>query len=92
MKNKGLTVAFDIDNCLVDADYNPRDDVIDLFHIFEKLGCRMVIWSDDSVKYTEHWAKKLGLNAILAYKTYDIRADITFDDQDISLGKVNIQV
>jgi len=92
-----IKIAFDIDGTLIsderyyDLADTPRYDIIDLFRIFEKLGCEMYIWSGGGVDYANHWKEKLGLRANVVIKGSFI-PDIAIDDEDVQLGKVNIKV
>ena len=93
--NKEITVAFDVDGTLIyqTGDYvdTPRYDVIDMFHMYEKLGCNMIIWSGSGMEYAKRWAEKLGLDAVIFDKA-GAMVDIAVDDQEVTLGKINIQV
>jgi len=98
-----VTVAFDVNNTLIDnieqlegteiegLDDTPRYEIIQIFYFFQNKGCDMYIWSTDGPEYAEEWAKKLGLSAKIVEKGSFI-PDITFDDTEVSLGKVNIRV
>lgn len=95
MSNEEILVAFDVDGTLIrQGEYGedvPRYKVIELFHHFERLGCTMFIWSGSGVDYAIRWAQKLGLKASIVRK-HSMVPDITFDDEIITIGKVNIQV
>jgi len=94
-KNKHLTIAFDIDGTLIhqigEKEDTPRYDVIDLFHKFENMGCMMFIWSGGGVDYATRWRAKLGLKASVVRKG-SLVVDISVDDEEVSLGKVNLRV
>ncbi len=100
------TVAFDVDNTLVDSDGNAREEVVQLFKLLHSFGCRMFIWSNGSnhttgKQYEEYAAEvrdRLGLVAQCVPKG-SFRPDITVDDLDAfdriserTLGHVNIKV
>ncbi len=100
--NSNVKIAWDVDGTLIHQDGSredtPRYDVIILFHIFQKLGCDMYIWSGGGVEYARRWAEKLGLQATIVPKG-SFKPSLTFDDLDLdmretekSLGLVNIQV
>ena len=100
-KNYHIIVAFDVDGTLIDIKNDtPRYEIIQLLHSFQKLGCRVYVWSGGGVDYAARWCERLGITGIaVVAKGTDIDADITFDDMDLdfrnterSLGKVNIQV
>lgn len=99
-------VAFDVDNTLVDNDGEPREDVVQLFKLLQKFGCRMIIWSNganhETGTYWESYAAevrdRLGLEAECVPKG-SLRPDITVDDlgafdriSEYTLGHVNIRV
>lgn len=93
------TVAFDVDGTLIHqteklAD-TPRYDIIQLFHIFEKLGFKMYIWSGGGIDYATHWRDKLGLSAEVIAKgsiSVDIAVDDMAHESEFNLGKVSIPV
>ncbi len=95
--NKKIKVAFDCDGTilcdervphLVDT---PNYKIIQLFKLFESLGCEMYIWTGGGMDYGYRWAEKLGLKAIHVEKGSFI-PDICIDDEEVNLGKVNIKV
>jgi hypothetical protein len=77
----------------------PRYEIIQLFHILQRLGCEMFIWSGGGVPYAKRWMEKLGLVATVVEKG-SFKPDIAIDDlndlplrvAERSLGRVNIQV
>ena len=90
--NKNTVVAFDVDMTLITEDYKPIYENIQLFHLFKKLGCHMVIWSGGGVDYAARWAEKLGLEAEICVKA-SFKPDIVFDDMDYEWeGNVVIKV
>jgi len=92
---KPLNIAFDVDGTLIhqvgEAEDTPRYDIISQFHFYENLGNTMFIWSGGGVSYAERWAERLGLKAKIVPKG-SFLPDITFDDMNVNLGKVNIRV
>jgi len=89
--NEGVIVAFDIDGTLIDYEGSPIADSIQLFHLLQRLGCNMVIWSAGGEAYARATAKWLGLSANVVKKGA-ITPDIAFDDNEFDLGKVNIRI
>ena len=89
-----VKVAFDVDGTLIhqigEKEDTPRYDVISIFHLLE-LHCNMFIWSGSGVDYAKRWSEKLGLKAAIVEKGC-FTPDITFDDEEVKLGKVNIRV
>lgn len=95
MKKK--KIAFDVDGTLVEA-YNqnsgkPNYRVIDMFRVFQKLGHEMIIWSGGGVDYAYQRGDQLGLHPFKALpKQAGQNVDIAFDDEEVELATVNIQV
>lgn len=89
------TIAFDVDGTLIyqvgEREDTPRYEVIQLFKLFEKFGNDMIIWSGSGVGYAERWAQKLGLTAVIMEKGV-MKPDIAVDDEEVTLGIVNLQV
>ena len=98
MQNQFLSVAFDVDGTLIyeagDFENTPRYEIVEIFRHFKRLGCHMVIWSWGGQDYAEEWAKKLGLVAECLEKPVNdiVVVDITFDNDIIKVGKINIKV
>ena len=98
---KQLNIFFDVDGTLIwpegipnELPDTPRYEVIQLFHAFERLGCRMFIWSGGGCDYAIRWRDRLGLKASVITKGAvdpDI-IDIAVDDEEVKLGIVNIKV
>lgn len=89
------TVAFDVDGTLIHligekAD-TPRYEIINFYHLLEKFGCKMYIWSGGGNDYAERWRNKLGLDGTIMQKG-SFKPDITVDDEEVNLGKINIRV
>lgn len=95
-----MKIAFDMDDTLIipaiatgfDRDV-PNYETITIYRWFQAQGNYMIIWSGGGADYAKTWAEKLGLTAD-EYRTKapwdDI--DITFDDADMTYGKVNVKV
>ena len=81
-----MKIVFDVDGTLIKQDGSGRDvpryDVIQLFHLFEKLTYQMYIWSGGGVEYAKTWADKLGLQAVIVPKFLfdNFTPDIIVDD------------
>lgn len=90
--NEKIIVAFDVDGTLIcHATDTPNYKVIDLYRAFEKLNCKMVIWSGCGVDYAKRWAEKLGLGGEVLPKG-SISPDIGFDDMETAMAKVAVMV
>jgi len=89
------TVAFDVDGTLIDADDNPRQDIIERLMYHYKQGDRVVVWSGGGMDYARTWVSRLSIGNFVYRvlpkgKGYDI--DLTYDDQIVTLGKENVCV
>lgn len=76
-------------------DQVPDYDLIQVLRWFYKNGDTVVIWSAGGIDYAEQIATKLGLNdmvLIVNKGESTIKPDITFDDQAVTMGKVNVLV
>lgn len=91
MSNLPLKVAFDVDGTLIDYGGKPRYEIISLFHILEKLGCDMFIWSGGGPDYATAIKNKLGLTAAVRVKG-SFTPDLAIDDQDADLGTLTFKV
>ena len=95
-----MKIAWDVDDTLIvpsvatshfDTD-TPNYENIAIYKWFQSQGHTMIIWSGGGIDYAKHWADKLGLTGEIRekYKSKDI--DISFDDCDVNLAKINIKV
>ncbi len=95
---KKLTVAFDVDDCLLVpsvagfARDTPNYATIAVFKWFQAQGHVMVIWSGSGLDWARTWAEKLGLEAQIRIKHKTPDVDLAFDDCDVDLAKVNVKV
>lgn len=88
-----IVVAFDVDCTLITSENVPNYKVIDLYRAHRKLGHIVVIWSGGGVEYAMRWAEKLGLKPNFIWPKEETgKVDICFDDQNVDLAKVNIQI
>lgn len=93
-----MKIAFDIDCTLIQKDIHGRDvpryDVIDLLRWFMDHGHYVHIWSGGGVAYARQWAEKLGLPigvSVISKDEYH-GMDISVDDEDVVLAKINIKI
>ncbi len=95
-----MKIAWDVDDTLIvpsvatglDRD-TPNYENIAIFKWFQAQGHYMIIWSGSGVDWAKTWAEKLGLKADeypVKKKRKDV--DISFDDCDVYLAKVNVKV
>ena len=89
-----LQIAFDVDGTLIhqigEKEDTPRYDVIALYHLFEKFGNDMYIWSGGGIDYAERWKQKLGLIGEVVMKG-SFKPDIAVDDEEVKLGIINLR-
>lgn len=93
-----LKIAFDLDNCLIKYKLNqdtPNYEVIDFLRFLNcHTNAEIFCWSGGGIDYTQRWTEKLGLD-LLGVKVMEkgsIEVDIAIDDEEVKLGKVNIQI
>jgi len=98
--NEFTKIIFDTDGTLVYlpgtpgkiAD-SPRYDVINFLLYLHKLGCQIYAHSGGGVEYCQNKIDRIGLTDIVTVVPKgSMIADISFDDEEVKLGKVNIQV
>lgn len=76
----------------------PDYDVINLMILLHKLGNEIYIWSAGGKEYAFGIAQKFGLDEFSIFMDKSVESainwgiDLTFDDEKITLGKVNIQI
>lgn len=97
-----IRVAFDVDGTLWDFDDRPRWDVINQLLYFSGIGCEITVWSGGGADYAERIVRHLNLNPYVTHikakemrSSFDLKnpqIDISFDDEDVKLAKVNIRV
>lgn len=92
-ENTNRQIAFDVDGTLIDQDGKPRYEIIEIYRMFESLGCHMIIWSGGGENYAQNIANRLGLKAEIIRKCHKDRyIDIAFDDVGIDTDNPNINV
>ena len=100
MINGKIAISFDIDDTLIvpsvatglDID-TPNYETIAIYKYFQNQGYYMILWSGSGTDWAKRWGEKLGLQPDeirIKEKCQDI--DISFDDCDVDLAKVNIKV
>lgn len=92
-------IAFDIDDTIfkIDRKYGkqiPDYKLISLLEWFYNNGDEVFLWSAGGVDYAKQIAEKLGLIDMVKIipKEKNNYMDLTFDDEDVNLGMVNIKV
>lgn len=90
-----VTVAFDVDGTLISSrDDRALEDVRTLLVTLKRLGCRIVVWSGCGSGYAQMVSRRIHVDhCVDAYADKGvIHADITFDDQEVKLGLVNVRI
>jgi hypothetical protein len=80
----------------------PNYEMIAVFRWFQTQGHTMIIWSGGGEDYAAMWANKLGLIADAYHDKHYYAAhiepkgftkpDLSFDDSDLDLARVNVKV
>lgn len=89
------TIAFDIDGTLLNLDDTPNWRMIyTLIHLSWIKENRIYVWSGSGLEYANRFVEKFGLTAMIAdvVEKASFVPDIAFDDQEVTLGKVNVKV
>lgn len=84
------TICFDVDGTLV-TERGPRYDVIHMLLTLKALGHEVYVWSGGGADYAAGWVRRLGLGVPTVSKG-DLDPDIAFDDAEVGLGTVTVQV
>jgi phosphoserine phosphatase len=93
-----VIVCFDVDGCLVDDLDIAREKVRDLLVMFASFpDVRVIVWSGSGADYAERMARLIHVDPYVhdyaaKSEALGLKPDITFDDQDVTLGTVNIRV
>jgi hypothetical protein len=93
-----MIIAIDVDNTLiheVDGSVCLNTDVVALMVAIHNLGVAdIVVWSGGGQDYARHVVEKYGLTHLVysCDAKGSVGADITLDDQDMSLGLVNLKL
>lgn len=98
-----MTIAFDVDFTLINADNSLNLNVGQLLIWFISNGDRIIVWSGGGVDYAKTWVSRLRYlsdedreniivipKLLASAKEYDV--DIAVDDEFVELGKVNIKI
>lgn len=91
-----ITIAFDVDATLITEDGKINESARTLLVILSKMPqtC-IVVWSGSGEMRAVMAVKELGIaqyvNKICA-KDETLNPDVTFDDMEVTLGKVNIKI
>lgn len=92
------TVAFDIDGTLIDCGKRqPRHEILAMLWSFRLLpNVEVILWSGGGKEYAEQRARELFLSDLPCIGKPiwkgEPSVDISFDDQECKLGKINIRV
>lgn len=102
-----MKIGFDIDNTLLlhgtkekngelvpTGEAVPNYSLIQVLKWFKKNGEQIFFWSAGGQDYCQSMVRKLGLqdDGTVIEKEMNTDMDVSFDDQEVFLAKVNIQV
>jgi predicted HAD superfamily phosphohydrolase YqeG len=88
-------VSFDVDKTLVQSFHNltPIEKNVELLKRFKRGGAKVIVWSRGGKAHAEKAGKRIGLKGVV-YKSKNVphqKPDISVDDKEHDLGKVNIK-
>ena len=90
------TIGFDVDGTLIDYEGKQRYDIINLLMSLSALNhTKIIVASGGGYDYANQIVNKLGLCGyvdIITNKTDLLDIDIWFDDQETTIGKVDVQI
>lgn len=91
------TIAFDVDGTLIVkspwGDDVPNYPIIMLMAAFSQMNCKIYVWSGSGVDYAKRWTEKLGMaGEVEVIAKGSMQVDVAVDDEDVTLGKVNLKV
>lgn len=89
-----MNICFDVNGCLIDKKDRPIKANIALLKVLSKTH-KVFVWSGNGWLYAFGIINKLKIEKYICgvlnkYNTF--KTDIAFDDQEIDLGKLNIQL
>lgn len=96
---KKIKIAFDVDDTLIWI--NSRGETVPKYTTVVTLqmlhgmftNAEIIVWSGSGVEYAQRWVEKLGIdNLVRVIAKGSEEVDIAIDDQEVTLGKVNLQV
>lgn len=97
MENQRKTICFDVDGTLFKTSGAVNPDAVELIKILSRY-CDVYVWSGGGSAYAKQRARDAKVedyivDAISKLEVDQIgRPDVTFDDQDYILSKVNIKL
>jgi len=92
-------IAFDVDDTLITI--NSRGETVPKYitiYVLQMLhgmiqDVDIIVWSGSGADYAKRWTEKLGIdNLCRVVVKGSEEVDIAFDDQEVTLGKVNLQL
>lgn len=89
------TVAFDVDGCLIsETSDQALECVRSMLVELKQLGCYIIVWSGGGEEYAAMQGRRIHIDQwVDEYSAKGVGyPDITFDDEEVTLGKVNIRI
>ena len=93
--NEKLRIVYDVDGTLITLDDKPRWDVIESLKFWKKLGATIIVHSGCGKDYADLWVRRLFLTDYVDAtdsKNKETYADISYDDEVVTYGKINVRV
>ncbi|HEC66777.1 MAG TPA: hypothetical protein ENI23_15995 [bacterium] len=91
-RRKKLTVGFDVSGTILDVYGEPDLDIIRLINMFYyRFGAEIIIWSGAGEDVATFVANLFPF-PIMTRKKGDIEVDLSFDDEEVNYGEVNVRV
>lgn len=94
-----IKIAFDVDDTLITI--NSRGETVPKYTTIVTLqmmhgmfqNAEIIVWSGSGLEYAQRWTQKLGIdNLVRVIAKGSEKVDIAIDDQEVTLGKVNLQL
>lgn len=101
INTKPKIICFDVDDTLWRVRHEQKDqvpdyDLIAVLRWFFMNGDTVHVWSAGGVDYAKQICKKLGIDEyvdeVIPKGDFFGKPDISFDDEEVSLGRMNIHV
>lgn len=92
-----IKIAFDVDGTLIrkspKGEDVPRLEILLYLSFYHIVGdCEIFVWSGSGIEYANRWVEKLGLQDVTVVAKGSFIPDIAVDDEEVTLGKVNLKV
>lgn len=88
-----MRIAFDVDGTLFDEHNQPRLTVIEMLLLFAERHT-VIVWSGGGIDYARRRLNQINLDNYVTFlpKQAGQGIDLCFDDQEVKLATVNVQI